>query len=73
MNIREHLSTNTGGKVSDFWKQYWEFSICDGHFDTRNLILNISEVQNGKLNNRQKRLIVLLQDDMQGLFLNLLQ
>ena len=38
LNIREHLSTNTGGKASDFWKQYWEFSICDGHFDTRNVI-----------------------------------
>ena len=56
-----------------FWKRYWEFSISDGHFDTHNLILKISEVQNGKLDNRQKRLIVLLQDDMLGLFLNLFQ
>ena len=57
--------------MSDVLEMILGVSICDGHFDTRNLILNISEVQNGKLDNRQKRLIVLLQDDMQGLFLNL--
>ena len=61
------------GKASDVLETILGIFICDGHFDTRNLILNISEVQNGKLDNRQKRLIVLLQDDMQGLFLNLFQ
>ena len=52
----------------------------DGHFDTRDLIPNISEVQDGKLENRQKKVnCELLQTDVtkanfrQGLSLNLFQ
>ena len=59
---------------------FWKFSICDGHFDTRDLIPNISEVQDGKLENRQKKVnCELLQIDVtkanfrHGLSLNLFQ
>ena len=51
-NISEHPNTNTLKQNEQyFWKRYWEFSVC-------NLIPIILEVQIGKLDNRQKRLMV---------------